>query len=312
MKNREEKRNRIVSRVTWFVIIGNFILAISKIIIGNISSSKAVVGDGIDSSADVISSIITLIAVKIMAQPPDEDHHYGHNRAETLATLILSFLVFFAGAQLSYSSIISLFENTIKVMPSQLAIYVTILSITGKLLMAFFLYIWGKKLKSTMLSANSKNMQGDVVISASVLIGLGAIYFFKLPILDTILAVLIGIWVMKVGIDIFREIAAELMEGHSDKSLYNEIFSVIDMIPDVQNPHRMRIRNVGSHLFIDLDIEVDPDLTVHKGHDIAKIVEKQIRQNIENVQDVMIHVEPRGNMETESFGIKRDHLEPKG
>ncbi|WP_058485521.1 cation diffusion facilitator family transporter [Defluviitalea phaphyphila] len=305
-----QDRKKEITKASWVGIIGNSILALLKIIFGIISRSMALIGDGIDSSTDIVISIITLFAAKIISKPPDREHAYGHHRAETIATIILAFIIFFAGAQLFMNSISKIFfKKTIEV-PSNISIYITIISIIGKIFLAFYQYRVGKKTNSSMLIANGQNMRNDIIISSSVLVGLMFTFWFNLPILDSITATIISLWIIKVAYDIVIETNIELMDGVEDTTIYEEIFRAIDSIKGAYNPHRTRVRKLANFYIVDTDIEVDGNLNVLDGHKIAMEVEKSIKENVENVYDVIVHVEPIGNVEhDESFGLTEDMLE---
>ena len=125
-----------------------------------------------------------------------------------------------------------------------------IVSIIVKLLLAWYQLLLGKKTNSSMLIANGKNMRGDVAISGSVLVGLIFTHFFKLPVLDTITAMLVGGWVIWVSVKIFIETNLELMDGNVEKVIYQKVFELVESVKGVKNPHRMRIRRIGHQLMI--------------------------------------------------------------
>ncbi|MEA1911590.1 MAG: cation diffusion facilitator family transporter, partial [Spirochaetota bacterium] len=290
---------------------GNGFLSAIKITGGLISGSFALLGDGIDSATDIITSVVTLITSKIADQPPDEGHPYGHGRAETVATKALSFIIFFAGAQLALTTVKKLFESSEGRVPDFFAIYIVIISIFGKAFLAYYKYRAGKKVNSSMLLADAKNMMNDILMSISVLIGLLFTLILNMPIVDIITALLISIWIMKVAFDIFLETTVELMDGLADQSIYNEVFNAACGIAGVRNPHRTRIRKINTMYIIDMDIEVDGTLTVEEGHEISKQVHNCIQNKIENIYDVIIHVEPIGNKEEkEKFGLSKDSIIP--
>jgi cation diffusion facilitator family transporter len=154
-----------------------------------------------------------------------------------------------------------------------------------------------------MLEANAKNMLNDIFISASVLVGLVFTVRLELPLIDLLLAVGVSLWIMKTAVIIFLETNLEVMEGLRDQHLYEKIFKAVGEVPDAHNPHRTRIRKMGNMYVIDLDVEVDGRRTVWQAHDIARQVEKRIKRSIRNVYDIMVHVEPLGNVEAgEKYG----------
>ena len=170
------KREQILIRTSWISTIGNAILSTSKIIVGLWAGSLAVLGDGIDSATDVIISIVMIFTARIISQPP---YVFGYEKAEGIATKILSLVIFYAGVQMLISSIGSIFSEEAKEIPSAIAIYVTIFSIIGKLLLALYQYKQGKKIDSSMLTANAINMRNDVIISSGVLLGLIFTFIFN-------------------------------------------------------------------------------------------------------------------------------------
>jgi cation diffusion facilitator family transporter len=298
-----ENRTTIIQKASWIAFGGNLILAFSKIFIGILSNSLAVLSDGIDSATDVLIAAMTLIAAKITSKPGDREHPYGHGRIETVATAIISFILFFAGAQILFKAIGGIFSGVPEELPSTMAIWVTIASIGGKLALSWSQFHFGRKSGSPMLIANAKNMRGDVVTSAAVLVGLGLTYLTGLAVMDEILGALVALWILKNAVEIFMEANTELMDGTNSREPYREIFAAISKVPSVDNPHRVRLRRVGSMLIIDLDIEVDPAMTVYESHKIALKVEKAIKESLPDVYDVIVHIEPLGNVEDEKFGL---------
>jgi cation diffusion facilitator family transporter len=297
------KRTELVKRAAYIAIVGNAGLAVLTISIGLIAGSLAVVGAGIDTTTDVITSLITLIAANLMSKPPDKEHPYGHRRIEVLATKILSFVIFFAGAQLATSTVRSLIALDHPDLPSPFAIYVTIVSVLGKIALAVTLLRIGKKAQSPMIVANGKNMMNDIFISGAVFIGLIFTFVLNLAILDTIFALAVSVWVMKTAVQIFLDSSIEVMEGVRDHSIYDRVFAVISSVEGASNPHRTRIRQISNLYVIDLDIEVDPSITVEAGHRIAMNVEEIIYAQVDNIYDIIVHVEPRGNDESgEKYG----------
>ncbi len=304
-----QQRQKEIEKASWVGIAGNGILGVLKIGIGIISGSLAVLGDGIDSSTDIITSVITLATAKIISKPPDREHPYGHARAETIATKALSFIIFFAGAQLVITTISSFFRDQIREKPSSLAIYITIASIIGKIFLSYYKFKIGKKTESFMLIADARNMRNDVIISASVLLGLIFIYLLNKPVIDAIIAFLVGLWIMKSALDIFMKVQIELMDGIDDRLIYNKIFKAVELVTGASNPHRTRVRKLGNLIIIDLDIEVDGTLSVKEGHQIGENVEDAIKTALYRVYDVIVHIEPEGNIEkNEKFGLSKENI----
>jgi cation diffusion facilitator family transporter len=302
-------RNKIIQTASIISVAGNVLLAVSKVSVGLYSGSLSVLGDGLDSITDIFISLITLAISIIITQPPDREHPYGHFRAETIATSILAFFMFFIGGQLAISSAGKVLHHEYNQAPGMLAVYVTVFSIAGKLLLSWSQYSLGKKADSPMIIANSKNMLNDIITSCGVLTGLGCIYLFNLPVIDRVLAIVIGMWIMFSAVRIFMGTVTEVMEGETDMSIYNRIFDEVKLVDGLYNPHRVRVRKLGINYIIEMDVEVDGDSKIKNAHDKVKKLENNIRASIPNVYDIVIHIEPRGNFEGEEcWGLKEKDL----
>lgn len=300
-------RENILIRTSWISTVGNAILSISKITVGLLAGSLAVLGDGIDSATDVIISVVMIFTARVISRPPSKKYVFGYEKAEGIATKILSLVIFYAGMQMLLSSVKSVFSEEVKEIPSAIAIYVTIFSVIGKLLLATYQYRQGKRIDSPMLMANAINMRNDIIISVGVLSGLLFIHIFRLPILDAITGLIISLFIIKSSIGIFLDSNVELMDGVKDVHVYNKIFEAVEQVPGASNPHRVRSRMIGNKYIIALDIEVNPQITITQAHAIAGAVERSIEGSIDNVYDILVHVEPAGECQTdEKFGIDKN------
>ncbi|NDV67228.1 cation diffusion facilitator family transporter [Bacteroides sp. 224] len=305
-------RDKILIRNSWISTIGNAILSIAKIVVGGLAGSLAVIGDGIDSATDVVISIVMIYTARIMSKPPNEKYVYGYQKAEGIATKVLSMVIFYAGIQMFVSSIQSLFTTETKELPSTIAIYVTVFSIVGKLLLSLYQFRQGKKINSSLLIANAKNMQNDVLISVGVLTGLFFTVILNMPILDSVTGLIISLFIIKTAVGIFMDSNVELMDGVKDVTVYNKIFDAVRLVPGANNPHRVRSHQVGNLYMIVLDIEAAGSMTLSEAHQIAEDVERCIRNSVENVYDIIVHVEPEGTHSVgEKFGINEKMIKTK-
>jgi cation diffusion facilitator family transporter len=177
-------------------------------------------------------------------------------------------------------------------------------------LLALYQYKQGKRINSSMLTANAINMRNDVLISVGVLIGLIFTFVLQMPVLDAITGLLISLFIIKSAIGIFMDSNIELMDGVADTSLYDKIFEAVAQVEGASNPHRVRLRLIGSHYAISLDIEADGNITLNEAHNIAEAVENSICHSIDNVYDIVVHVEPIGKHSTsgEKFGLEPGKL----
>jgi len=302
-------RKKILLRTSWISVIGNIVLSLLKVIVGIISGSMAVLSDGLDSASDVVTSIVILFTSSIISRPPNANYVYGREKAENVASTILSFVIFFMGCQIVVASAQQIISGKAQELPSMLAIWVTIVSIVGKLLLALYQFHQGRRAESSMLKANAINMRNDVIISGGVLIGLVCTFMLNIPILDPIIAGLIGLYIICSAVGIFRDANVVLMDGISDTSIYNKIIEAVERVPGAYNPHRIRSSQIGNMYNVVLDIEADGEQSLTEVHLIAQNVENSIKESIENIYDIVVHVEPKGNKHcAEKFGISKDIL----
>lgn len=298
-----------IIRAAWVGIACNALLALLKMGIGFTANSQAVIGDGIDSLSDVATYVIILFTARISLKPPSVKYPYGYQRAETIASKFLSFFIFFAGAQLLFSNVRSLISGAERGLPDMPAVYITTISMIVKFLLASWQFKVGKRTNSSMLIANATNMRADIILSLSVLAGIVLTLWLQMPIIDTLLAIGVSLWILRVGFKVFMESNTELMDGVDDTSAYEKVFEAADSVEGAHNPHRARIRKMSNLYVIDLDIEVDARLSVAESHKISVAVEQEIKKRLDNVYDIMIHIEPKGNYEVdEKYGLSRSDL----
>lgn len=302
-------RTSVIIKASWIAIIGNIILSALKIIVGIFSGSIAVVADGIDSASDIVTSLITLITAHIISRPPNPKYSYGYGKADTVAAKVLAFIIFFAGAQLTLLTINKLINPIERSLPNPIAIYVIIISIVGKFMLAWYLNKTGKKIDSSMLIANARNMQNDVVISISVLLGLLFTFWLKLPVIDVITALMVSFYIMFVAFKIFMETNRDLMDGINDTGIYKNIIEIVKSVDGACNPHRIRVRKMANLYIIALDIEVDGNINLNMAHEISKKVELLLKEKIPNIYDILIHIDPKGIEEDEVYGVSEKDLE---
>jgi len=304
----DQQRTKIIIKASWVAILGNAILSVLKIVIGLISGSISVVADGIDSASDIVTSLVTLLTARIISKPPNPNFAYGYGKADTVAAKALSFIIFFAGAQLALSTIDNILNPVERNLPGIISVYIIIISILGKFALAWYLNKTGKKIDSQMLIVNGRNMQNDVVISASVLVGLAFTFWLELPILDTITALLVSFYIMFIAFRIFMQTNRDLMDGISDTEIYKKIIEIVNSVDGAHNPHRIRVRKLANMYLVALDLEIDGNLSLNQAHEISNQVDALIKEKIDNIYDVLIHVDPKGIKEDEAYGVSESDL----
>lgn len=303
MIRKEKDRIRIMKRASWYAILGNAVLSVLKIGAGVATGTLSVLGDGLDSLADVLVSGVSLVVAHLLEKKPTREYPFGFGRAEPMATMLVGLVIFYAGAQFGLGSIRVLWSPPPFEPVSGLAVGVTLVSIAGKLALSRQQIWFGRRIRSGMLLANGKNMAADVWISVAVLAGLGLVHGLRAPRVDALVSLLISAMILRVAVGIFRQTHRDLMDGIHDTDIYEVIAEQASSVPGVGAPHRIRARRLGIRYLVYLDIEVDPDTTVREAHRIATEVEASIREGVEDVYDVMVHVEPEGNVEEETYGV---------
>lgn len=309
----QEERVKIVRAASFVALGGNLVLCVLKVGCGLITGSLAVLGDGLDTATDVGIAVMAVLVSFIINKPSDTRYPWGRQRAETVASMALAFIIMLAGIQLFIASVdrlIQVYRGAVLPMPQRIALIVTGASIAGKLLLALNQYILGRKAQSLMILSNARNMVNDIIISASVLVGFVFSLLFHIPSFDPLIALLVSCWIMKSAITLFIELNIELMDGNLNKQLYEALFSAVITVPQVKNPHRARIRKMANLWDIDLDIEVDGKLSVNEAHAIAEQAALAVRNRLGNVYDVMIHIEPYNSArDGEGYGLSLEDIE---
>lgn len=286
----DEKRYKASQKIIWITIVLNIILACGKIIIGFTAKSNAILADGIHTVSDIGSSLGLIVGLFIASKPEDLEHQYGHEKAESVATFLLSLLLLAVGLNIGYSSFKLIISGDIAT-PGIAAIYAAVISILIKELQFRISIKAGKKLNSNVLIADAWHHRSDALSSFAALIGIiGARMGYKF--LDPLAGIIVSIIVIKAGIQIFLNALNELMDVSIEIEKIEELAHKILAHNEIKTINDIKARKHGSKVFVDVEIAVDPDITVSKGHDIAEDVENIIYSNVENIKDVLVHVNP--------------------
>lgn len=304
-----QERLQVLIRASWAGIIGNLALSAIKISAGLLSGSLAVVGDGIDSLSDVVTSMVTLYAAKAGAAPPDPEHPWGHGRVETIATKTLSLIIVMAGLQLLTMTLRKLTGGDSAEVPGRIALIASGISIIGKTGLAIYKNHARRITGSRMMQADAINMRNDILLSFAVLGGVLFTRILNLPLIDVLAGLCVSFWIIVSGVRIFLNTNTELMDSVDDKEVYRHVFDAVEAVEGVSNPHRVRIRGLNSLHVIELDVEVNGSLTVSEAHNLACKLELEIRTRIKKVYDIMVHVEPAGVADHgEGYGLVPEDL----
>lgn len=288
---------KIAHRTSFVTILGNLLLSAFKFVAGLLSMSQALISDAIDSLGDVVSSFIVMIGLRMSSKKEDEDHPFGHERFEPVATIILAIILFLSGGFIGYQAIkdiIAFFKDGVVHELSThvvIGLVAAIVSIAGKETMFWYTRKAGKKIHSEAFIANAWNYRMDALSSIGSLIGIiGAMCGF--PILDAFASAVICIFILITSIKIFVDAINRLVDKACDELTEEKMRSVILSLPGVLSIDLLKTRIFGSKIYVDVEISVRYDLSVLEGHKIAEAVHHAIENNFEDVKHCMVHVNP--------------------
>lgn len=269
-------------------IIAYICLSALKLIVGYMANSEALKADGLNNATDIIASIAVLVGLKLSQRPADDDHPYGHWKAETVASMVASFIMLAVGLQVTFEAITSIF-NKKNESPDLVSAWTGLFCA----LVMYGIYRYNKKLandtKSQSVMAAAKDNLSDAWVSIGTFIGIiGA--QFGLPWLDPLTAIIVGLLICKTGWEIFRDASHYLTDGFDEKQieLYKETIHNCFGVKAVKD---IKARNYGNNVVVDIVILVNSSLDVRGAHDIATGVENILIKE-HNVYDVHVHVEP--------------------
>ncbi|MFD2655101.1 cation diffusion facilitator family transporter [Gracilibacillus thailandensis] len=272
----------------WLSIITYILLATVKLVIATIGNSSALRADGLNNATDVVASIAVLIGLKISRKPPDEDHHYGHFRAEMIASLIAAFIMMMVGIQVLFDTVQSIIAGDFS-QPDMLTAWTAL----GAAIVMFIVYLYnlrlGKKINSSALQAAAQDNKSDALVSIGAFVGIiGA--QFQIYWLDPLAGAIVGLIICKTAWDIFREATHTLTDGFQPKEL-DQIKKSIHDHPDVLEIKDVKGRLHGNQALIEATIYVDPHMTVEESHDITDHIEEKLKEK-HDVPHAHIHIEP--------------------
>ncbi|MEZ5335197.1 MAG: cation diffusion facilitator family transporter [Methanolobus sp.] len=278
-----DSRFRKIRKVMYYVLFLNLAVAFAKILYGFYTDVLSMQSDGFHSLFDGVSNIVGLIGIYIAAKPPDKEHPYGHRKFETLASIVIAIIL----AVVAFEIVHSAFER----FGSSTNPEVTIISFAvmiGTMCVNYAVTTYehkvGTELNSEVLLADSAHTRSDIYVSLSVIVGLVAIHL-GYPVIDPIVAILIAVVILHAGAEIiYHSVSILADESQID---VDEIASVVRNIEGVIDCHRIRTRGPPGNVFVDLHVEVDPEMTTYKSHTISHIVQYRIRENFEGIEDVL-------------------------
>ena len=285
-----QERAAAASRSTWVSVVVNLVLSTVQIVVGVWAKSQSLIADGIHSLSDLVADFVVLFANHHSQKDADEDHPYGHQRFETAASLVLGLLLLAVGVGMVWSAVVKL-ENPESVpQVHSVALWVAGGALVGKELLFRYMLAVAKKVKSSMLVANAWHARSDAASSLVVRVGIAG-NLAGYPILDPIAALIVGFMVGKMGWEFGWDAMHDLMDRAVDEQEVQAIRQTLLDTPGVAGVHDVRTRKMGDMVVVDAHLEVDAQITVEEGHDIAVEARQRVMQR-HRVLNLMTHVDP--------------------
>lgn len=285
-EERFDKAERVMQVGFWI----NAVLMLMKLLAGYYGRSAAVLADGVESACDFIAILATMIALRIGRQPFDSEHPYGHGKAESIAAIVVSLVIFATGAGILVKSIHAVIDRSYQA-PEFIAVIAAVITIGVKEWLFRFSSGTGRRLESPALLAIAKDHRKDAVTSIATLIGVCGAYLGA-GIMDPLAAGLTAFFIFHIGFETFKNAAHDLMDGSPPENLMTAVAELAETVEGVEHIHEIRARRSGQYIIIDLKLDMDPLMTVKQSHDIATRVKRLIFERFTNVGDVMIHINP--------------------
>lgn len=286
-ENRKEYENMMF--VSKFAIVVNVVLALLKIISGNIFQSVSLLSDGLNSLSDLITNILVIVGLKVGNNPEDSEHPFGHGKIESVFSVIIGTFIIISAFEVIQENFLKLFEKNSGVLLNKWPIIITIMTIIIKIFQLIFMKQKTGKEKSALIETLLVDYKMDIVISSSVLVGL--LLSLISPLFDIIVGLIIAIYIIINGYQLISENALILLDSQ-DKELLEEIREDILKFPEIENAHDFRMTTSGKEVYIFVDVRMNRDKTIEEAHEIVNEITKTLKYKYKNVKRILIHVEP--------------------
>lgn len=280
----------------WISLISNIILTVLKITVGILFNSPVLLADGFHNAGDVVASGAALTSMRFSQRPADEDHPYGHGKAEVIGSGLVAIILVIAALYIGFEAIATFFEEPAKA--SFIALLTAIVSLVWKQILYVYTMRVGKKANSKGLIATAYDHLADVYASLAAVIGIGLALVgdaYDIPLLaygDPFAGVIVSVLVLRLAITIGQEAMDILMEKSVSEARLMEFEALILTVPEVKRIDRLRAREHGHYVLVDLRIAIPATLTVQDGHDISSKIRNLIINEQTDVDEVLIHLNP--------------------
>ena len=286
------RKLNLAKRVTAIGILVTALLASSKLITGWLAHSTAVFADGLENVGDLFGSGLVLYALFVASRPPDKEHPYGHGRSETIAGLAVGFLLAVSGIVICYESIRRL--RIAAEAPQLFAIWPMVASIVVKSALSLGKSIYARRLGSAAVRADAWHDGVEIVSGLVALIALALALYdtARFAAADHWGGFLVGLIVLLTAFHVVRDTSHELMDAMPGDERIEHIRRIALSVPGVSGVEKTYARKTGLQYQVELHLEVDPKMTVQDSHDLATATRFLIREKLDWVADVVIHIEP--------------------
>jgi cation diffusion facilitator family transporter len=284
-------------RVTVIGMIGNAFLVVIKLVCGFIGHSQALIADGLHSLSDLSNDFLLLFAAKHAARDADEEHPYGHGRIETLFSMAQGLMLGAFAIGIGFDAVQRLLDPAKLLQPALFTLAVAVISVITKEWMYRYTIKAARRLRSNMLRGNAWDHRSDAISSVIVVIGVGGT-FAGFHYLDAIAAIGVALMIIKISWDLIWHSLRELIDTGLEAERVEAIRQAIMSVDGVQQNHMLRTRRMGGQALVDVHILVDPTLSVSEGHQISEIVRARVINLIDEVSDVMVHIDPEDDEDT--------------
>lgn len=294
----DAQKVKVARHVTWVGFWYNAFLGVAKVVGGIFSRSSALVADGVHSFSDFFSDIIVIMMVSVARKKPDERYQFGHGRFEALATVLLSMILILVAVGIFYEgvhNIIRYFGGEEIPKPTWVALGIILLSIVIKEWLYHYTKRAGLKIKSEAIIANAWHHRTDSLSSVATLVGVGGAMFFgeKWRILDPLAAIVVGVFIVFVGVDLAKPAIKEMLGASLAKETRHNLLKALRNTPGILGYSSFRTFKSGNDGYVIVRIKVDPDITVKEAHQIATNAEHNMRTAEKRLSiHASTHIEP--------------------
>ncbi len=303
-------RAKASQKVTIVGAIVDFVLAVFKVVVGFIGNSGALIADGIHSFSDLLSDGVVLYAAKHSSEEADDEHPYGHERFETVATLGLAIILAIIGTGIVFDAFDRL-SSPVALTNGTLLLSIAALSILSKEVLYWYTLKVAKTYKSSMLKANAWHHRSDVLSSIVVFVGiLGSLNGYLY--LDGVAAIVVGLMIIYIAWELGIGATKELVDTSIDVEHIESLRHSIGKISGVTSVHSLRTRKIGHTISADVHVQVDPFLSVSEGHIISVSVERVAKECLEDLNDVTVHIDPEDDGTTAPYAKLPERAEALG